>query len=281
MNRLLTLKGLSLSPTLFKVLLQKPVTNPPRPKRTPNSRQFEQEQSSPFVQEASMKLSGQAQNARRRKRKMRNCLTHTMKLKETEYGNLTNDQLYICCIFFYNFFHFVVSTMKLHALAGRSKYTKSDKRSKLQVKSIATQIARLHIMCISSPGTRSHLIPSAHLAPSAALQHSHMPAQCIATLRPPPLLLSREPFSFLIGQSWWHHAMVWHICTKWLVFVYLSKVQGCPAAGEVRAIRRVRASEHMTVITLTLHVLFRPLTYALLIFNKGWTVLHIEGQMSK
>lgn len=51
--------------------------------------------------------------------------------KETQYGNLTNDQLYICCFFFmiFFFFHFVVSTMKLHALAGRSKkITSSGKR---------------------------------------------------------------------------------------------------------------------------------------------------------
>lgn len=109
-------------------------------------------------------------------------------------------------------------------------------------------------------------------------KHSHTPV-CRHTL--PLYSLSPEPLSFLIGQSWWHHPMVWHICTKWLVFVYLSKYQDVLLWKKWKPWGKCKqVNIRQTVITLTLHVLFRPLTYALLIFNKGWTVLHINGQMS-
>lgn len=166
--------------------------------------------------------------------------------------------------------------------------------SDVQVEKIATPIARLHI-CVffprtSPPGAWSHLIHNPHptttTIPSAA--------QCCPGPRPsttatclPVAALHRSVrsalslVSFPIGQSWWHHLMVWHICTKWLVFVYLSKYQGVLLWekwypwGECK-----RVITRQTVITLTLHVLVRPLTYALLISNKGWTVLHIDGQTS-
>lgn len=52
------------------------------------------------------------------------------------------------------------------------------------------------------------------------------------------------------------------------------KLSGCPAVGEVLGVMPVTAT--WAKQTLTLHVLVRPLTYALLSWNKGWTVLHID-----
>lgn len=61
---------------------------------------------------------------------------------------------------------------------------------------------------------------------------------------------------------------VTRICTKAAVFFCLHvKWCGCPAVGEVTAMRQVRANTRQKDITLTLHVLLRPLTYALLIFK--------------
>lgn len=153
-NRLLTLKGLSLSPTLFKVLLQNPpppkTKYPPHPKRTPNPTQSEQERSSPFMQEASVRLSGQ--NARRRKR--RNCLTHTTKCQK---GNTIWQPdkwpiIHLLFLFFYDFFFLFILLSpqwnSMHWLGDPKKNRTSSGKwwSRMcKLKRLPPKFARLHI----------------------------------------------------------------------------------------------------------------------------------------
>lgn len=137
-----------------------------------------------------------------------------------------------------------------------------------------------HLYIYPCTSLQVHLI---HLTWSSVLLgvQTKTTATCLSVATLTLYSLSPEPLSFLIGQSWWHHPMVWPICTKWLVFVYLSKYQDVLLWKKWKPWGKCkRVNIRQTVITLTLHVLFRPLTYALLIFNKGWTVLHIDGQMS-
>ena len=213
-NRLLTLKGLSLSPTLFKVLLQKPppLPRPPRPKRTFKPTQFEQELSSPplcrrlqwdWVDRLRMQGGGRG----------RWTVSHTPRnvRKETQYGNLTNDQLYICCFIFYDFFffHFVVSTMKLHALAGRSK-----KKKKVVVNGDVgcASWKDCHPNCTPPypPGAWSHLThnphPSTRYHPSCSAMLTRVQtvttAACLRVATLCHFVRSAlSLFSFLIGQS--------------------------------------------------------------------------------
>lgn len=59
------------------------------------------------------------------------------------------------------------------------------------------------------------------------------------------------------------------------------KVSGRPAVGEAIAMRRVQASEHTTDSHNTNSTCARSSPHLCTInFNKGWTVLHIDGQMS-
>lgn len=135
------------------------------------------------------------------------------------------------------FFHFVVSTMKLHALAGRSKSnikTSTGKRMR-KLKRLPPKFARLHIFSIFfhvtflqvyGPTWPTTPLFTPHLQLRAA-QGPDLAATCLgATTLSRFIRSALSLLSFLIGQSWWHHLMVWHICTKWLVFVYLSKYQG-------------------------------------------------------
>lgn len=123
--------------------------------------------------------------------------------------------------------------------------------SDVQVEKITTHISYVHIREFYSAHLSSsvtaplstHCPTYRHHSWSLRVNHSLIPL-CQHTL--PLHSLSPEPLSFPIGQSWWHHLMVWHICTKWLVFVYLSKNQGVLLVGEVKAMRRVQESEHTT-----------------------------------
>lgn len=142
-------------------------------------------------------------------------------------------------------------------------------KSDVQIKNIASQIIS---PCTSPP---PDLELSASRGPDQ--NHSHT-SDRRHTL--PLDLLSPEPLSFTIGQSRWRHPMVWHVCTKWLIFVYLSKYQDVLLWEKWKPRGKCKRVNTRQSLTLTLHVLFRPLTYALLIFNKGWTVLHIDGQRS-
>lgn len=97
-----TKRSFSLANTIQSTTTE-PRKTPRCPKRTPNSTRFEQEHSSPFAQESSTRLSGQTQNARRKK-KMRNCLTHR-ELSERKH-NMANWQMtnYTFVSFFSFFF---------------------------------------------------------------------------------------------------------------------------------------------------------------------------------
>lgn len=135
-NRLLTLKGLSFSPTLFKVLLrpENPYTPPkedskfneiwtwthplptPRPIH-PLCRRLQWD----WVDSLGTRGGGRGRG------KMRNCLTHhetserKHKMATWKMTNYTYVVPFFIYIIFFSFYHFVVSTMKLHALAGRSR----------------------------------------------------------------------------------------------------------------------------------------------------------------
>lgn len=186
------------------------------------------------MQEASVSLSGQTQNA---KRKMELSHTHhEMSERKTQYGNLTNDQLYICCFFFLMIFF--LSFCCLHnenpciGWEIQKKYN-SGKWCSRVVEKIATQIARLHICVFFSTYLFSSCMvpPVPPLTPPAAQccpgVQTVTTATCLCVARLCRFIRSAlSLFSFPSGQSWWHHPMVWHICTKWLVFVYLSKYQG-------------------------------------------------------
>lgn len=86
MNRLLTLKRSFYLANTIQNTTTEPENPPLRSKRTPNPTQFEQEHLSPFMQEASMRFSGQTQNAWRRNSKM--SLTHH-KMSERKYNVVT------------------------------------------------------------------------------------------------------------------------------------------------------------------------------------------------
>lgn len=190
------------------------------------------------MQEASMRLSGQTQNARRRK--MRNCLTHTHhEMSERKHNMMTWHMTNYT--FVVSFFIIIIIFFILLSPPWNSMHWLGDPKKKVvangEIRCASWKDYNpdcLHICVflkapfLQVPPTSRHTTTTIpHLELNAAQgpdqNHSHMP-ECCHTL--PLHSLSPEPLSFLIGQSWWHHPMVWHICTKWLVFVYLSKYQG-------------------------------------------------------
>lgn len=185
-HRLLTLKSLSLSPTLFKVLLQNPKPLHPTSRgfsiQHNLNRNVRRPPPPPFVQEASMRLSGQTQNARRRKRKMRNCLTHTMTCQR---GNTIWQPdkwpiMHLLFLFFmiFHFFSFCCLHNETPCIGWEIQNKQTEQvviNGEVQVEKIATHIARLHIciffhvplLQVHGP-TWSPPPPPPHLQPSPA-----------------------------------------------------------------------------------------------------------------
>lgn len=134
------------------------------------------------------------------------------------------------------FFHFVVSTMKLHALAGRSKKEQVVVNGEVRCATCKdchpnSTPPYLHI---SPPGTWSHLTPTtphslSHLE-LGACQGQSCNCSLVVECPPHPTVSSAQPWASFTSD--WpimltpSSPMVWHICTKWLVFVYLSMYQG-------------------------------------------------------
>lgn len=230
-------------PTLFKVLLQNPTPPTPPQEDSQSNTIWTGAFVPPFMQEASMRLIGQTQNARRRKRKMRNCLTHTTKCQKGNTIWQPDKWPIIHLLFFYDFFYFilfyfVVSTMKLHALAGRSKTHKKNKYRYGEVgcaKKSATQIGHhLPLLFHSLPPYPQSRPPYHHHPSRSSTQHKVQTVTTAACLRVTTLCRfirsALSLFSFLIGQSLWHHLMVWHTVyalSGWSLFTCQSIRASC------------------------------------------------------
>lgn len=264
-----TKRSFSLANTIQSTTTE-PRKTPRCPKRTPNSTRFEQEHSSPFAQESSTRLSGQTQNARRKK-KMRNCLTHR-ELSERKH-NMANWQMtnytfvsFFSFFFLMVFFHFVVSTMKLHALAGRSKKEQVVVNGEVRCATCKdchpnSTPPYLHI---SPPGTWSHLT----LTTPHSLSHLELGAcqgqscNCSLVVECPltPLfhLLSPEPLSLRIGQSCWHHPVQWcdtYALSGWSLFTCQCTRVSCYGRNDGHEARRQEGEHtdsHNTNSTLAL-----------------------------
>lgn len=107
-NRLLTLKrSFSLANTIQSTTTE-PLTPIPPQEDSQSNTIWTGAFVSPFMQKASMRLIGQTQNARRRKRKMRNCLTHTTKCQKGNTIWQPDKWPIIHFLFFYDFFYFIL-----------------------------------------------------------------------------------------------------------------------------------------------------------------------------
>lgn len=217
MNRLLTLKGLFLSPTLFKVLLQ----NAPKPHPTPRGLPLQHNLNRnvrpllcrrlqwDWVDRLRMQGGGKGRWE---------TVSHTPQnvRKETQYGNLTNDQLYICCFFFYDFlFLFFFSFCCLHNETPcigweiQKKRTSSGKwwSRRRKLKRLPPKLRASKSVYFSTyrslqvHGPTWPTSPPSHLQLSAAQgpdrNHSHMPV-CrhtlpLHSLSPEPLFISDWP----------------------------------------------------------------------------------------
>lgn len=218
-NGLLTLKGLSLSPTLFKVLLQ----NPPNPPPTPPEEDFQSNTIwagtfvPPFMQEASMRLSGQAQNARRRKKKM-NCLTHTTKCQKGNTIWQPDKWPIIHLLFHFLWIFFFFSFCCLHnetpCIGWEIQKKESSgkwwhrmcKLKRLQPKLHASISSRCMVPPEPQPPPLHPPLPhlQRHANQGPDRNHSRMPA-CrhtlpLRSLSPEPLFISDWP---IIGDTMW------------------------------------------------------------------------------
>lgn len=238
-NRLLTLKrSFSLANTIQSTTTEPHTPTPSQEDSQPNTI-WTGAFVPPFMQEASMRLIGQTQNARRRKRKMRNCLTHTTKCQKGNTIWQPDKWPIIHLLFFYDFFYFILFCC-LHnetpCIGWEIQKTKKNKYwywwswvCQKECHPNRTPCTPPFPFTSTLPTTPPSIPPSPFLQFNAAQgpdhNHSRMPA-ChhtlpLHSLGPEPLFISDWPI-FVTPSN----GVTYSICTKWLVFVYLSKYQG-------------------------------------------------------
>lgn len=157
---------------------------------------------------------------------------------------MTNYIFVVSFFFIIFFFNFVVSTMKLHALAGRSKKKQKNKKQKTTTavkwwsqlrKSNSSSHTRRRtrvtafIFLVPLPQVHEPTPTSSPPAVHSCTEGSTLTTDAclqVSTLTHRFIHSALSLLSFLIGQTRWRHLMTSHICTKWLVFVYLSNYQG-------------------------------------------------------
>lgn len=156
-----------------------------------------------------------------------------------------NDQLYICCFFFMIFLFLILLSPQWNSMHWLGD-PKNNKKNKKQKKKKQWQQSNGEVSCASQIAhhTHAHTRVTAFI-PLVPLPQVHEPTP---TSSPPAVQPCAEGstqthacksphshrfmhsalslLSFLIGQTRWRHLMTSHICTKWLVFVYLSNYQG-------------------------------------------------------